>query len=159
MNGVVTGAVAGLIATVPMTIFMKALHKQLPAHEQYPLPPRLIVEEATEKVGLDDNLGEEEKLPLTMLSHFGYGAASGVLYDNALRSLDVEPTAANGVAYGLGVWALSYLGMLPATDLLSSATEHPARRNALMIAAHVVWGATLGETAKVMKGSGHTGTH
>jgi len=36
------------------------------------------------------------------------------------------------------------LGMLPALGILHPATEHPARRNALMIGAHIVWGTTLG---------------
>jgi hypothetical protein len=49
-----------------------------------------------------------------------------------------------GVGFGLAVWAVSYLGWLPAAGILSPATEHPARRNALMIGAHVVWGATTG---------------
>jgi hypothetical protein len=44
----------------------------------------------------------------------------------------------------VAVWAGSYLGWLPAAGILSPATEHPARRNALMIASHVVWGAAAG---------------
>jgi uncharacterized membrane protein YagU involved in acid resistance len=65
-----------------------------------------------------------------------------------MSAMDAEPNVVNGVAYGLGVWTASYLGLLPALGLLAPATEHPARRNALMIAAHVVWGASLGITAK-----------
>jgi hypothetical protein len=49
-----------------------------------------------------------------------------------------------GVGFGLAVWAGSYLGWLPAAGIISPATEHPARRNALMIAAHAVWGAGVG---------------
>jgi hypothetical protein len=33
---------------------------------------------------------------------------------------------------------------MPALGLLSPATEHPGRRNALMIAAHLVWGSATG---------------
>ena len=36
------------------------------------------------------------------------------------------------------------MGLLPAAGILKPATEHPARRNALMIASHLVWGAALG---------------
>jgi putative membrane protein len=39
---------------------------------------------------------------------------------------------------------LSYLLALPILKILTPATEHPARRNILMILAHFVWGATLG---------------
>jgi putative membrane protein len=42
------------------------------------------------------------------------------------------------------VWAGSYLGLLPVLGILSPATRHPTGRNALMIAAHIIWGATLG---------------
>ena len=48
-----------------------------------------------------------------------------------------------GIAFGLGVWTASYLGLLPALGILKPATQHPLRRNLLMIGAHVVWGASL----------------
>ncbi|HWS53323.1 MAG TPA: DUF1440 domain-containing protein, partial [Pyrinomonadaceae bacterium] len=79
----------------------------------------------------------------TWASHFGYGAACGALYGALAAERDVPPLAA-GVGFGLAVWAGSYLGWLPAAGIISPATEHPPRRNALMIAAHVVWGATTG---------------
>ena len=139
---------AGFFATIPMTLAMKAMHSQLPAEERYPLPPRLIVENAEDAAGVKEELDEKEERRLTLVSHFAYGAGAGALYSASLKALDAEPSAANGVAYGLGVWSLSYLGMLPALGLLAPATEHPARRNALMITAHVVWGASLGWAAR-----------
>jgi uncharacterized membrane protein YagU involved in acid resistance len=148
MNGLITGALAGLFATIPMTLAMKAMHTRLPEHEQYPLPPRLIVESAAEQLEVEDDLQESDEYALTLISHFGYGAATGALYKAALELAEIEPNAVNGVAYGLGVWTMSYLGVLPAAGILTPATEHPARRNALMIAAHVIWGATLGATAR-----------
>ena len=153
MKELITGAVAGLIATVPMTLAMKMMHSQLPEEEQYPLPPRLIVENAAEKSGLDDDLDEGDEVRLTLASHFAYGAATGAIYNGAMGMAGAKPTAATGAVYGLGVWTLSYLGILPAMGLLAPATEHPARRNALMIASHVVWGATLGATARRLNGT------
>ena len=148
MKGLIIGAVAGLFATIPMTLAMKAMHSRLPAAEQYPLPPRLIVESAAEKLEVEDELAESDEFALTIVSHFGYGTLTGAIYGEALRLMKVEPGAANGIAYGLGVWTLSYLGILPAAGILTPATEHPARRNGLMIAAHIVWGAALGATAR-----------
>lgn len=150
MNGFIKGAIAGVIATVPMTVAMKLLHSRLPEKEQYPLPPRLIVESAAEKLDVEKNLSEREEYAMTLISHFAYGTATGAIYEQGLEIFDVEPSALNGIAYGLGVWTLSYLGLLPAVGLLTPATEHPARRNALMIAAHVVWGASLGSTARIL---------
>jgi uncharacterized membrane protein YagU involved in acid resistance len=148
MNGLIKGAIAGFIATIPMTIAMKALHAQLPRDEQYPLPPRLIVESTAEKLEVEDDLREEDQYALTVASHFAYGAATGAIYRAGLELQRIEPSAASGVVYGLGVWTVSYLGLLPGLGILTPATEHPARRNALMIAAHVVWGAALGATAR-----------
>jgi uncharacterized membrane protein YagU involved in acid resistance len=148
MNGLITGAFSGLLATIPMTLAMKALHEQLPDEEKYPLPPRLIVENAEDAAGVKEEVDEKDEHHLTLVSHFAYGSAAGAVYGGAMSAMDAEPNVVNGVAYGLGVWTASYLGLLPALGLLAPATEHPARRNALMIAAHVVWGASLGITAK-----------
>jgi len=143
MNGILLGALAGLAATVPMSLAMKAMHEQLPEHEQYPLPPRAVTMEVAERAGVRGQLGEEERQAATWASHFGYGAACGALYGALAAGRDVPPLAA-GVGFGLAVWAGSYLGWLPAAGIIRPATEHPPRRNALMIAAHVVWGATTG---------------
>jgi putative membrane protein len=49
------------------------------------------------------------------------------------------------------VWTISYVGLLPLSGLFEPATEQPARRNALMIAAHVVWGLGLGVLTEVAR--------
>ena len=49
INKLLLGALAGFAATVPMTIAMKLLHRELPADEQYHLPPRLIIESVSEQ--------------------------------------------------------------------------------------------------------------
>ena len=144
MNRILSGALAGLAATAPMTAAMKLMHERLPPDEQYPLPPREVAEGLAEKVGVVEELDERERVAATWASHFAYGAACGALY-GALsgRGADGRPALA-GVGFGLAVWGVSYLGWLPAAGILAPATQHPARRNALMIAAHVVWGATTG---------------
>jgi uncharacterized membrane protein YagU involved in acid resistance len=143
MNRMKAGVVAGLVATVPMTAVMLALHRRLPLGEQYPLPPQEITAEMAEKAGLDEHVGEPEHGVATTLTHFGYGAATGGIYGALIDGVDAPP-AALGAAYGVAVWVASYLGLLPALRILRPAMEHPARRNALMIAAHLVWGVTLG---------------
>jgi hypothetical protein len=97
-----------------------------------------------EKAGVNEQLDEEERAAATWVSHFAYGAACGALYGAVSgEKTDGHPLLA-GVGFGLAVWAGSYLGWLPAAGVLAPATEHPPRRTALMIAAHVVWGATTG---------------
>lgn len=143
MNDFVRGAVAGLAATAPMTLAMSAMHRALPPEERYPLPPKRITMRLADEAGFKDELGERERNALTMLAHFDYGAAMGGLY-GLLEPRLPGPPAAKGVGFGLAVWTVSYLGLLPLAGILKPATEHPPRRSALMIAAHVVWGASLG---------------
>ena len=154
MNRILLGALAGLAATAPMTLAMKLMHEQLPREEQYPLPPRQVTEGVAEKAGVNEHLDEKGREAATWASHFAYGAACGALY-GALsgEAMDERPLLA-GAGFGVAVWAASYLGWLPAAGILSPATEHPARRNALMIAAHLVWGATAAAALSGLAGEG-----
>ena len=89
----------------------------------------------------------------TLVSHFGYGAAMGVLY-GALRSKISLPSPVKGVLFGLVVWAASYLGLLPLIGMLESGQREPGRRNLMMIAAHVIWGSTMGVVAEILAEKG-----
>lgn len=143
MPSLFKGALAGCAATVPMTLVMTALFKRLPPEEQYALPPGEITAKLTEEAGLEDHVDKSTHDALTLLSHFGYGAAAGAVYAPLANRLPLPPLL-GGAVFGLALWAASYLGWLPAAGILRPADEHPARRNALMIAAHLVWGGTLG---------------
>ena len=142
MNRILLGALAGLAATGPMTLAMKLMHEQLPREERYPLPPRQVTEGLAAKAGVNHQLDEGEREAATWVSHFAYGATCGALYGAVSGEKVDEHALLAGVGFGLAVWAGSYLGWLPAAGIISPATEHPARRTALMIAAHAVWGAT-----------------
>ena len=143
MKRLLTGALVGAAATAPMTLAMVYLHRRLPEGEQYPLPPRQVAMRLAEEAGVRDQLAEPEKTGLTLASHFAYGAAIGAAFAPLVDKVKLPPVA-TGMGFGLAVWAGSYLGWLPAAGILSPATSHPARRNALMIAAHLVWGASAG---------------
>jgi hypothetical protein len=156
MNKILLGALAGLVATVPMSAAMKLLHEQLPEREQYPLPPRAVTMEFAEEAGVKEHLDEPERKGLTWAAHFAYGAACGAAYAPLARQSDLPP-ALKGAAFGLAVWAGSYLGWLPAAGILRPATEHPPRRTALMIAAHIVWGVTAGLVVESLTGGERTG--
>lgn len=54
---------------------------------------------------------------------------------------EMRPSVAKGALFGVGIWAASYFGWIPTAGILKPPTRHPAARNALMIAAHLVWGA------------------
>lgn len=149
MNRIVLGALAGLAATAPMSLAMKLMHEQLPPEEKYPLPPRQVAEGIAEAAGVNEHLDEDDREAATWASHFAYGAACGAVY-GALGGGLKKHGALAGAGFGVAVWAGSYLGWLPAAGILSPATEHPPRRNALMIAAHVVWGLAAGALVENM---------
>jgi len=151
VNTVLLGALAGLAATAPMTLAMKLMHERLPPHEQYPLPPREIAMEVAEEAGVKHELDEEERTGLTLAGHFAYGAACGAVYAPLARALEDVPPPLTGAAFGLAVWAGSYLGWLPAAGILRPATEHPPRRTALMITAHLVWGTSIAITQNKLR--------
>jgi putative membrane protein len=136
----IRGFVAGIGATVPMTAVMILLRRLLPARERYELPPELIVEDAAHAAGVADELSEKHVKLATLLSHFGYGGAMGGIYGALAPRLPLPPVA-GGIAFGLAVWGASYLGWLPAVRSRASAPREPTRRNAMMIAAHIAWGA------------------
>jgi uncharacterized membrane protein YagU involved in acid resistance len=136
------GAICGICATGPMSAVMVWLHRRLPSSERYPLPPREITGQAVEQVTDPRNVAPEVRSALTWLAHFGYGGATGIIYSTLDRKLP-GTSIVRGPIYGLIVWTISYLGLLPGLHVLKPATEHPARRNALMIGAHLVWGLFL----------------
>lgn len=147
MRAPIAGALAGFLATLPMTAVMSAGRRRLPAAERYPMPPRLITERMT---GGHD--GEEAQRRLTALLHYAYGAASGAAY--ACLAEPGRTGAATGTAYGLLVWAGSYLGWIPAAGILHPATRHPRDRVAVMLAAHVVWGGGTGLLTRLLEETG-----
>ena len=137
-----TGAVAGCLATFPMTVLMERLHRKLPVQEQYPIPPSEITAKLTADVGLQPSLTPEQHRTLILLAHFGYGSTAGALYNVTAAHLPA-PLMVRDLLFGLCVWIASYLGLLPVLGILRPATQHPPRRTALMIVAHAVWGVTL----------------
>lgn len=141
----VIGAVAGIVGTMAMTSAMRRLHGRLPRDERYPLTPREIVDAAVSPP-------DEAARDLTTAAHFAYGAACGAL----LAAADPKPGKRAGAAAGATIWLASYMGWIPALNLLEPATEHPARRNALMIAVHLVWGTATAEALRELAAARET---
>jgi hypothetical protein len=140
-NDVIVGAASGVIATVPMTIAMEQLHRLVPHEHRRPLPPREVTEGLIGPPG--DGADEEQLERMTFLLHYAFGGAAGALFP-IVAPRRLAPAVGVGVLYGLGVWSGSYLGLLPAIGVRHHARHDSAARSGIMIAAHVVWGATLG---------------
>lgn len=127
----VAAALAGIAGTVAMTAAMRRLNRHLPTQARYPLPPRELVEQTTPR------LPEPVAGEVTVAAHAGYGAATAL----ALPWIVRRRPLCHGAVFGGVVWLLSYLGWIPASGLLKTATHHPPSRNLAMMAVHLVWGA------------------
>lgn len=136
---IILGAICGVVATGPMTGVMVLWHRRLPARERDPLPPREITGAVAAKAGVTN---DDAVSVATLLAHFAYGGAAGAVYGAWPRGRVGRPVA-SGLVLGLLVWMLSYFGLLPALHIWRPANKHPARRNALMLSAHFVWGVGL----------------
>ncbi len=148
LSRMTNSALAGLIATMPMTAVMLLMYRFLPRSEKYPLPPRQITMKMAQEMGAKDELDRpQERTAATLVGHFSYGVGAGAVYPLAAGWLPL-PGWLRGILYGLVVWLVSYMGWVPAANLLPKPSDTPQRRNALMIAAHMVYGATLGWVAR-----------
>jgi uncharacterized membrane protein YagU involved in acid resistance len=145
-NRLLIGALAGIAGTFAMTAAARTMHRRLPARERYPLPPREIIEGMLP--GVPNQWADERgRQTTTLAAHFGYGAATGALYALLRPKGGILP----GAAYGLLVWTVSYFGIMPGLRILRPAYDHPGRRNALMIVAHLVWGSTMASTLRELE--------
>jgi putative membrane protein len=149
----VKGAVAGCVATGPMTLFMLGVHRVLSNWPRPALPPKKIALSLAQRVGLKKHLDRDQRQGFAWISHFLFGTSMGALYGPLSRRVPGSPLL-TGPVYGLMVWATSYLGWLPALDVPGAATDESPRRNLMMIAAHLVWGSTLGAVVHLTRHAG-----
>jgi hypothetical protein len=140
------GALAGLLATVPMSVFLLAMQRLMPRHERYPLPPfGQITNSLANKLGLGFTKNSPPHRAVTGAAHFSYGSAAGAVYASLPSPLRRRPAPwLSGLLFGLGIWFASYMGWLPALRILPPADHQPRERAAVMVIAHLVWGLVTG---------------
>ncbi len=143
------GAIAGTLATVPMTLFMFSTQRFLPKGQRYDLPPEIITKELAERANVKQHMNKAQILAATTASHFGYGATMGVLYSILGRRLPLT-SSLKGTLFGFVIWVASYQALLPLLGFSESSHE-TTQRNLMMIAAHVVWGVVTGVVTDVLK--------
>jgi uncharacterized membrane protein YagU involved in acid resistance len=143
MNKVAAGAVAGLAATVPMTLVMMAMRRIVENGKNGPEPPHQITAQLARKAGEGELIDTPQHAGITGIAHFAYGAMLGALYGGLGGEINAPPVA-KGVSYGLAVYAGNYEAMLPAMHILPPAEGRPPDRTILLVVSHVVWGAALG---------------
>jgi uncharacterized membrane protein YagU involved in acid resistance len=103
---------------------------------------------------VDDAVPEPDMQRLTLAAHVGYGAACGAIF-GLVAPRNAPAALGCGMLFGLGVWAGSYVGWLPAFNVRHHAKHDPPARTGLMIAAHLVWGAAAGVVFASGRGKQH----
>ncbi len=136
------GAAGGLAATGAMSALMIGAQRAGLVSE---LPPHAIARKAVQRTPGGHVMGHAERRRLGWLGHFAFGAAAGTVYA-VLRNRTRTPGGPlfHGSTYALAIWAVSYLGWIPAMRFLPQATDDEPGRPPTMIAAHALFGAVLG---------------
>ena len=136
------GAIAGAIGTFAMTVGMEIFYRLTPLRERQPLMPSEIVQRVMSAAGSERALGaldQRQHAALTLAAHLGYGMTGGIAYPFTMRGVPLPPLT-RGAIYGVGVYALSYLGWLPSLSILRSATTYTPQRALGLLAVHLVYG-------------------
>lgn len=136
------GVIAGLVGTIAMTPpILIARRLRLFATP----PPAQITANLSRRTAV---LPEPDApvFPLVWAgAHLAYGAGAGIVFAVSRRWLPRRVVAA-GLLFGGGVWAISYLGYVPALRLYPEPADDARPRQVVMIAAHGIFGVALSET-------------
>ncbi len=132
------GAVAGLIATLAMSLIM------LPARWVGLLgtqPPRRISDELIGAAKGRAWVPESERRRGTALVHLGIGAVGGAGYALGREAVGRRfPASLVGLGFGATLWAFNYIVAAPALDLFPPPWKDRAGRPPVMLAANALFG-------------------
>jgi uncharacterized membrane protein YagU involved in acid resistance len=130
------GALAGLIAGIVMIVISMIVAAGTGAGATMPL--RLI---AAALFGVDALVGGMGILLVGLIMHLAFSAVAGVVFAGIVGNVRTGVAFGAGIVYGIIIWAVNTLGILPATDPTMSA------RSALMpgwwFVFHLIYGGML----------------
>jgi NAD(P)-dependent dehydrogenase (short-subunit alcohol dehydrogenase family) len=135
---VVSGMVAGLLATVAMSVVVAGGRRLGLLGEP---PPRRIVRRLLGRHGVRMPRGAALNVS-ALAAHLGFGASLGGVY-GLLPPRTQSPLG--GWTYGALAWAVNYAGWLPKAGLMPSPSRDRLGRPTTMVAAHLVFGRVLAE--------------
>ena len=137
----VDGGIGGGVATMVMSLVMQGARRAGLVGE---LPPARMAAALLDAVGVRAR-PRWTRDALAVVLHLGFGVAAGALFALLRGRLRLPvPLALQGIAYGVVVWLVSYMGWVPAVGLMPAATRDEPRRPVVMVLAHRVYGAALG---------------
>lgn len=142
-NQVLCGAVAGVAGAVVMTIPIVVSQRLRLFHTP---PPEEISDNVARRTWLLPDPSHRVFPVLWIAAHLGYGATCGTLFSLLRRWLPGWlPGSARsaGPVFGLSVWAVGYLGFVPALRLYPWPANDSRPRQVVMIVAHGLFGLTV----------------
>jgi hypothetical protein len=134
------GAVSGLAATGTMSLLMLAARRFGLLGEP---PPRRIIRLLLSPLSLRGRALDSA----ATLAHFAFGAAMGGLF--GLAPGRAGPV--RGLLFGLGVWSVSYAGVLPQVGLMPPTRRDRPGRPTSMLLAHLAYGVTLAGCLRISR--------
>lgn len=161
LGAVVRGLGAGVIGTGFMTVAQELAAKLPPSGdgggqegggdpwEQAPMPAQ-VARRISEGV-FHHHVGPERIPLLTHAMHWAYGSGWGAVYGLVAGTFR-GPALRSGLAFGAGVWAMSYLQMVP-MGLYQPPWKYPPRELALDLGYHLAYGTGVGTGYRVLGGS------
>jgi hypothetical protein len=143
------GVLAGALASIVMGGGLQAAEKR--GLLGMKMPPKKITEGMLGLFGVHHPDPAERDLA-TAAAHMGYGTAAGVVYGGLRRVLGGRvPGVISGAVFGAGVWAISYMGWVPAAKLLPPPRKDFPTRPPTMLGLHLVYGAVLGQAMDMVE--------
>src|SRR5689334_3958117 len=145
-KGLIAGAVGGLAGSWLMTRFQSLLSRALEGkanpHEGQGEDATVKTAQKISSATLDHDLSPEEKKVAGPFVHYAYGTGIGALYGGLAQKYDTT-SSGFGTSYGAAAWALGDEVAVPALKLGKKPAETPVSQQFQMLAAHIVYGATL----------------
>lgn len=142
----VAGALAGVVGTTAMSVPI-FLAREFGVIGQ--APPKEIARNAALETGTRQHMTHQEFSVGWLLAHLGYGAGSGLVFALVRRFLPLNSPIL-GAVYGSILWAVSYLGVMPALGLYPLQQGAARRVVAVMLPAHWIYGAVAGEALDLL---------
>jgi hypothetical protein len=148
---ILPGALGGVLATIAMTGVMLGAQR---AGFLGTAPPRKLVDEAVERTRPRPSPDDRTRTVLASIVHLAIGSVAGVAQAIAYRWLArgqgaAIPATAFGAAFGLLLWAVNYVGLAPALQVLPPPDRDRPTRPPVMVLAHLVFGVASGALSRL----------
>jgi len=153
LGAVARGIAAGVLGTAAMTAWQELSARLMSSGDAQDsggeeTEPQDPWEQASAPAKLAKRIGEgvfqqevsADRIPLlTNAMHWGYGTAWGVVYGLVAGSASSTAPVRRGAIFGAGVWAMSYVQLVP-MGLSKLPWTYPAKDMAMELSYHVVYG-------------------